>query len=403
MLRIGNGQNTRVFNEPWIPDGDSFTLLPRLCNLDDNANVSCLLDETRRWRADLIRQSFTEDEAKAIFSLPHRGRNQDDRWMWLLTPNGCFTVKSAYHALHSKNHPPPNVNAHGKVWKSIWKLNIPPSTKVFLWRTVKTTLPTCTTLAKRALDVDKKCFICNIEEESCMHTLVGCESLNKFWQLTNLMGMNLGQEELSFLDWLDDAFTKWSPKEAETFALAAHRVWFRRNQARIDGKVETLDHVWDGVLNMWQSMNTKALNNSSDHSSSDPVSDSQVRWQPPDWRNLKINVDASRRDGECRLGCVIRNYIGRCLVVLIKRVEGMAPIDHLEALAILEGMKLSQTMTCTSVIVESDARRVINLVKTGNTDATYLGLLRAANKSGFDGVLVFWDEWLVYFQHSLVA
>ncbi|KAF7833277.1 uncharacterized protein G2W53_015610 [Senna tora] len=35
----------------------------------------------------------------------------------------------------------------------------------------------------------------------------------------------------------------------------------------------------------------------------------------------------------------------------------MSPIDHLEALAILEGMKLAQTMmSCTSVIVESDAQ-----------------------------------------------
>ncbi|KAF7831667.1 uncharacterized protein G2W53_014000 [Senna tora] len=40
-----------------------------------------------------------------------------------------------------------------------------------------------------------------------------------------------------------------------------------------------------------------------------------AKWDPPHWSNVKVNVDAGyENNGDGRIGCVIRNYNGRCPV-----------------------------------------------------------------------------------------
>ncbi|KAF7825143.1 ribonuclease H [Senna tora] len=258
-------------------------------------------------KMDVIQRAFSEIESEAIRSIPNGARRRKDRWMWTLTTNGTFSVKSAYHALHAKNHPTPSTIQHDRVWRKIWKLDVLPSTRVFLWRAIREILPTCTALANRGMNVDTKCVLCNCDDESCIHALIGCDSLGDFWQKTELPFMTEWQEGLNFMEWFDLALTQWSDRETELFAIAAQRLWFRRNKARLDGSAESLDHVWEGVLNTWLMVNNREDEKSTQSTFMDPSS-SSVRWHPPDWRTIKINVDAScRSNGEQQIGCVMRN------------------------------------------------------------------------------------------------
>ena len=56
----------------------------------------------------------------------------------LLTRNGCYSTKSAYHLLSNelvaKNPGPSNTIAHKKFWLDIWSLNEPNKIWHFIWR-----------------------------------------------------------------------------------------------------------------------------------------------------------------------------------------------------------------------------------------------------------------------------
>ncbi|KAF7821986.1 putative ribonuclease H-like domain, reverse transcriptase zinc-binding domain-containing protein [Senna tora] len=372
---IDNGNDTKIFEDPWLPSVESFRITYRPCDININAYVSDLFDDSGRWKMEVIRRAISEIEVEAIRSIPNGARRRGDRWMWTLTTNGAFSVKSAYHALHAKNHPTPSMTQLDRVWRKIWKLDVLPSRRVFLWRAVREILPTCNVLANRGMNVDTKCVLCNCDDESCIHALIGCDSLGDFWQKTELPFVTEWQEGLNFMEWFDLALTQWSDRETELFATAAQRLWFRRNKARLDGNAESLDHVWEGVLNTWSMVNNMEGERLTQRTIMDPSSNS-VRWHPPDWRTIKINVDAScRSNGEQQIGCVMRNDDGRCLMAMSKKVKTGATIEYVEALAVLEGMKQAQLMCCNRIIIESDAQRVVNLLNKGNIDISYLGLV----------------------------
>ena len=58
-------------------------------------------EETRRWKADLIRTLFLPFEADTILRIPLSYSLPDDNIVWLANRRGEFSVKSAYYvALH---------------------------------------------------------------------------------------------------------------------------------------------------------------------------------------------------------------------------------------------------------------------------------------------------------------
>ena len=65
-------------------------------------------------------------------------------FVWPLSPDGSYTVKTAYHMLASevlKSSPSSSGGMVGNVWKRIWKIRTPQKAKHFIWRAVKDSLP----------------------------------------------------------------------------------------------------------------------------------------------------------------------------------------------------------------------------------------------------------------------
>ena len=95
--QVGDGKSVWIWKDKWIPTPSTFrvisprTLLP-LDQIDD-----ILIDADRGiWRADLVRVLFKNFEAKTILSIPLSIRMPRDKIVWAGTPNGQFTMKSAY-------------------------------------------------------------------------------------------------------------------------------------------------------------------------------------------------------------------------------------------------------------------------------------------------------------------
>jgi len=79
-----------------------------------------------------------------------------DSVCWRLSGNGDFTTKTvtwAAHGLDIKSSP-------SWEYSWIWRLDIIPKLKVFLWQLCHTSLPTRGTLLKRGLQIDPICSLC---------------------------------------------------------------------------------------------------------------------------------------------------------------------------------------------------------------------------------------------------
>jgi hypothetical protein len=96
--RIGNGENTRIWGDKWIPISSTYVIQspPRL--LDATSTVSELIDrDMMEWKKDLLEALFNYEEIKAILLVPLSNTNTSDVVIWQGNKNGIFTVKSAYH------------------------------------------------------------------------------------------------------------------------------------------------------------------------------------------------------------------------------------------------------------------------------------------------------------------
>jgi len=103
----------------------------------------------------------------------------EDSYCWGYTGSGDFTTKSATWRAHDNLKP-----AHTS-WKFnwIWKLDVMPKIRIFLWQLCHKALPTKATLLQRGLHIDPVCPGCHSEIEDTDHLFIGCHMVKKIWDL----------------------------------------------------------------------------------------------------------------------------------------------------------------------------------------------------------------------------
>ncbi|KAF7826352.1 uncharacterized protein G2W53_017516 [Senna tora] len=94
------------------------------------------------------------------------------------------------------------------------------------------------------------------------------------------------------------------------------------------------------------------------------------------WREMKVNVDASLLEqGKGGIGCVVRNFQGRCLAAFAKRMQNIESAELLEAYAFLEGLELAKNLRCDNIILEGDAKKVVDLIHGSSQNLSHLGMI----------------------------
>ena len=107
--RIGNGLNTWILEDPWIPNEPRF--IPQAksgISMDVHLMTDLIDGDTKQWHRGKLISLFEPLIVSKILNiqLPHIA--QQDQVFWCLTPSGEFAVKSAYNAIivsNSPNHP----------------------------------------------------------------------------------------------------------------------------------------------------------------------------------------------------------------------------------------------------------------------------------------------------------
>lgn len=180
-----------MWRDRWLPTPTTYKVMSPRNLLHDEAMVCDLIDlDTKRWNGALIDQTFMEDEASIIKSIPISPGGGPNSLIWNATPNGQITVKSAYGLAVTRCRDAgacageaSDSSSEEVVWKTLWKLDVPPKIKMFGWKVCCNILPTKCNLRSRGLDIEAVCPVCRKENETMLHCLRDCKPSKKFWKL----------------------------------------------------------------------------------------------------------------------------------------------------------------------------------------------------------------------------
>lgn len=183
--RIRNGQNTKIWQIPWLPctiNGFITSDMPELLN---DAHVSCLVDETNRsWDEDVLKDIFNERDNKLIQQIPVPLRDREDSWYWCSDDKGKFTVKNCYRRLRGELECPERL-----FWKRLRGLKLPCKVINFLWCLICRVLPTADALTKKCVNIDPICSWCHLTVDDDMHILFGCCFPKEVWDKMRLSNL----------------------------------------------------------------------------------------------------------------------------------------------------------------------------------------------------------------------
>ncbi|KAB2609074.1 hypothetical protein D8674_012242 [Pyrus ussuriensis x Pyrus communis] len=131
--------------------------------------VSALIcSESGRWNINFLQPFISGEAMQAIEETPLGDLSRKDRLIWDSSKNGSYSVKSRYRWLQGRSLTRrdlrrPSVRGVPKAfWKVIWKLEVPPKLRHFLWLTVHNCLPTREALFRRRSSQTSSCPICPI-------------------------------------------------------------------------------------------------------------------------------------------------------------------------------------------------------------------------------------------------
>ncbi|XP_073318192.1 uncharacterized protein [Primulina huaijiensis] len=97
-----------------------------------------------------------------------------------LRKNGAYIVKSGYHVAMSLDVNLESRKIQGN-WKALWKVDVPPKIKNFLWRACRKCLPHRINLQKRGIQVSALSVVCNKDMETSCHTFITCPYTRECW------------------------------------------------------------------------------------------------------------------------------------------------------------------------------------------------------------------------------
>ncbi|GJY90607.1 RNA-directed DNA polymerase, eukaryota [Tanacetum coccineum] len=167
--RVGDGCDTRFWNDRWLFDFPLRDKFPRLfaLEIDKEASVAAKLGASsvaasfRRVVRDGIEGQQWSDLSSLVASVSLSVSK--DRWLCDLSSDGEFKVKAVRNYLDDLLLPSQNAPTR-------WMKCIPIKVNVFVWRARRDRLPTRLNLSRRGVAVDSSlCPLCDIAVEDSFY------------------------------------------------------------------------------------------------------------------------------------------------------------------------------------------------------------------------------------------
>ncbi|KAL5568003.1 hypothetical protein UlMin_024578 [Ulmus minor] len=348
--KIGSGQNTYIYHDCWLPRDGIFRISsPRV--LGEFAKVSSLITASGSWDSSIIRESFHEDEAEAILSLPLPRRSTPDTLLWHYDKSGHYTVRSGYWlANKGRSVPSSSTVSLNSWWKRLWRLRVPAKIRIFIWKAFYNWIPSLVNLANHGVPSQKRCLICNEANDTTLHALWGCKVLDPLKEMCD-----------SFINFKIPPQCDLKEFLLEFLCILLWRIWFRRNKW-------IHEHIWldDESCYSWARLYHADFLEANCRKGEPPKKAVASPWQAPEVGFVKVNTDAAWCSNKKKfgLGSVIRDYSGKVLGSVAMPISSSVSVAVAESWALEKGASLAKQMGFSAVILESDCLGVTKALDT---------------------------------------
>ncbi|XP_042988663.1 uncharacterized protein LOC122316195 [Carya illinoinensis] len=173
MLRIGNGKETKIWKDRWLPQPSSFMVQRHGQDIVEEALVAELInEETKQWDREKI--------------------------LRLLRPTNAVIIQ---------------------------KIHVPNAVKVFLWRSCLESLPTMLNLFKKKIVSSRLCPVCCSSDETAGHILWNCPSAMDVWSYGPKRLQKRSVRAESFVKIIKGLKDQCDIQMLGAFALTARDIW----------------------------------------------------------------------------------------------------------------------------------------------------------------------------------
>uniref|UniRef100_A0A2N9GPX3 Reverse transcriptase zinc-binding domain-containing protein n=1 Tax=Fagus sylvatica TaxID=28930 RepID=A0A2N9GPX3_FAGSY len=332
---VGSGDNILVWRDPWIPNLLDYLPQPR-----DNVELQCLAvaqlmnHDKLGWDENKLKDLFNEETVLAIKNIPRWSREQEDKWVWLKTTSGEFSVKSAYKEICQ---PAPSFHC-SPVFAKIWKSTLHDRLKMHLWRIASNLLPTKASLVRFDSNMDSSCSLCDHHLETSIHLFWECSLARAVWFGSEWSIQSEGillQNPLSLIEMLVDppATLGFNGAVKEKFllmgALILDQLWKLRNAKVHDGRSVKMNHISRELsVRGREHWDIRRIPQSSS------IPHPSTGWCFPNHGVIKFNCNAAVGGSFSCIAVVARNWRGEVVLALSRRVNTTIPLQA-EAEALL--------------------------------------------------------------------
>ena len=247
MWRIGDGQSIKNTSNKWLPHPPLFKP-----GADTTLKVGDLIHhDSMQWNRPLIQSTFMQSTQNDILRLQLSNTRTRDKLYWKENKAREFTVKTAYQValrLHREvgvEHS--TVGEEKRFWNRIWRMNVPPKVRNFVWRACTDILPTRANLYRRKIPIDPLCSICGQTDETVGHALWECPMARNVWAVAQGRLQKCGIEAQSFYRLVRQLEEKFTGKEMENWATVAWAIWNARNRFCFEEKQSQPKDILQGA------------------------------------------------------------------------------------------------------------------------------------------------------------
>ncbi|KAL5575992.1 hypothetical protein UlMin_017691 [Ulmus minor] len=353
--KIGSGEDTFIYHDGWLPRDGVFKISsPRVLEKFDK--VSSLITASGSWDSNLIRASFHPDEAEAILSLPLPRRKIPDSFLWHYDKSGHYTVRSGYWlATKRKSVPSSFTSSHTSWWKRFWRLRSPPKIRIFLWKAYYNWIPSLVNLAKHGVPTQKRCPNCNETDNTTLHALWGCKTLESLKVLCDSFIRFKLPPQCDLKEFLLTANDCLSLENLEFLCVLLWRIWFRRNKW-----IHEQTWLADESCYSWARQHLADFQDANFQKEVLPKKGANKPWQAPTIGWVKVNSDAAwcSKQKKFGLGTIIRDFTGKVLGSAATPISSSVSVDVAESWALERGAALAKQLGFSAVVLESDCLAV---------------------------------------------
>ena len=263
------------------------------------------------------------------------------------------------------------------MWKQFWKVKIPEKIKIFGWRVIRDILPTRSNLSKRKIPILNSCPGCDEVPESIFHSLWECEIAQEVWKVAGLNEKIKPTNSHCCKIWFAELLDKLPADLFQWFLIVTWFIWHYRNQLVFKGEgkppLELIAKA-DSFFRSWKNASSR----SDFHEKVlKEIAEGKAGWKAPPDGIIKINVDAAefKEENKGGIGVIARDKEGSCKVCETLPIWSPNIITLMEARAVLEGLKAAEANRWSSIIIESDFKKVTDELESGISDLSELGLV----------------------------